>query len=251
MSIQRLSPSTIPIVVRNIQTTPAPRWAIPDQFRLMKTTFSLYSGLHVLRKDVVGFWNRSPRCDILDEAETGEEPELDPAREMPLPKIGLKRKDRKHLVKRQRMHLNKLSIDDIESSPEFKILRYAILNGYFNKKSSRIRKVTIEQLRTYLRNLSSTYSGFKFNIPKKYRRRKVNAMLGEIPFKNLLLWCNQADNFKDAALHLCLAFPDGDCEKEDPKGEIAKLIGTKCREGNCSGIYSVWTFVDPASDISD
>ncbi len=160
-------------------------------------------------------------------------------------RTGLKRKSRSHLVPRDRPKLKQLTVGDIDNLSEFKILRFAILNGYFKDKSSRTKKVSAEQLRQYLRNLANSSSGFKFNIPKKYRRRTVNAMLGEIPFKNLLLWCNHADNFKQAGLCLCMAFPGGDCEEEDPKGEIIKLIGERCKE--CPGIYSVWTFVDPVA----
>ena len=157
-------------------------------------------------------------------------------------RTGLKRKTRTHLVPRDRGKLKKYTINEIDNLSEFNILRYAILNGYFKEKSSRTKKVSVDQLSQYLRNRVNTSKGFKFNIPKKFRKRSVDAMLGQIPFNNLLLWCNACDNFKEAAMHLCMAFPGGECQEEDPRGEIIKLIGERCKE--CHGTYSVWTFTD-------
>ncbi len=155
---------------------------------------------------------------------------------------GLRKKLRKKLERKERKKLTTLTTEDIDSSSEFTILRYAILNGYFENKPSREKAVSAVLIRKFLHSNNESNHGFKFNIPKIYRNRSVDAMLGKIPFKNLMLWCSGAEGYKAAALHLCMAIPT--CEEDDPQEKIIQLIGRPCQEGSCKGKYKVWTFTE-------
>ena len=158
------------------------------------------------------------------------------------PRKGLTKRVRKKLTKRLRKKLTRMDPNKIATFSEFEVLRYSILNGYFSDTSLRSKKVSTEQLRAFLVD-KVNHSSLKFNIPKKYRNRTIDALLGQIPFKNLLLWCDSTSEFKTAALHLCMAV--GSCENEDPKEPIIHHIGGPCMESNCSGTYVVWLFNDP------
>jgi hypothetical protein len=160
-------------------------------------------------------------------------------------KKGLVRKSRKKLTKRLRKGLTQMNANEINLLSEFEVLRYSILNNYFSNIILRNKGVSVEQLRSFLVDKASR-SSLKFNIPRKYRNRKVDALLGEIPFKNLLLWCSSTSDFKTAALHLCIAIPES--ISEDPKDRIIHLIGGPCKESNCRGKYGVWIFNNPNTE---
>jgi len=163
--------------------------------------------------------------------------------DLPNKPSGLRKKLRKKLQRRERKKLTTLTTEDIDSSSEFTILRYAILNRYFDNAPRRKQAVSAVSIRKFLHSKNKINHGFKFNIPKKYRNRSVDAMLGKIPFKNLMLWCSNAVGYKAAALHLCMAIPT--CEEDDCREKIIHLIGRPCQEGSCKGKYEVWAFTEP------
>jgi hypothetical protein len=74
------------------------------------------------------------------------------------------------------------------------------------------------------------------------RKKSIDALVAEIPFRNLLLWCDaiEKDDYKNAALHLWVAVKE--CEDIEPDAKIIHLVGEKCKEGGCNGHYHAWDF---------
>ena len=63
-------------------------------------------------------------------------------------------------------------------------------------------------------------------------------MAADVPYKNLLLWCTEVveKDFKHAAFHQWTAV--NECEEDEPSAKIINLIGSRCKEGDCNGIYA-------------
>ena len=158
------------------------------------------------------------------------------------PRKKLKRIKQKKLKRLHRKGLRSFKVNDVDSLSEFQLLRLAIFNDYFKINRNNSSQIDEVKLRNFLRNLIQSGKKIQFVIPKKIRKKSIDALVAEIPFSNLLLWCDSVEegDYKNAALHLWVAVKE--CEVIEPDAKIIHLVGAKCNEGGCIGRYRAWDF---------
>jgi rhodanese-related sulfurtransferase len=153
-------------------------------------------------------------------------------------RTGLVRRKRNRLTRRKRKRIKPFNLERLDTMTEFELLRLAILNSVKIINSNR-QSISAELI------LLKKKKNVKYNIPRKYRTRSVESYFGEIPYRNLLLWCTSANTSKRAALCLSISAPG--CEDENPKFPILYLVNKKCKEGSCNGILKPWNFIERKS----
>jgi hypothetical protein len=157
----------------------------------------------------------------------------------PNPK-GLIRRKRKRLKRTKRRRIKLFDLERLNDMTEFELLRLAILN------SIKVIGFNRGKISDALISLKKKKKRVKFNIPRKYRTRKVDSYIGEIPYRNLLLWCTSASNSKEAAL--CLSINAPGCDDDEPRFPILHLVNKKCKNESCNGILKPWNFIERNSN---
>lgn len=161
-----------------------------------------------------------------------------------IPKKKLKRVNRKKLIRLNRKGLRMFKLSDINAASEFQLLRLAIFNGYFKNRRATSTQINVMVLREFLREKIESGDKIEFVVPKKMMKKSIDALVAEIPFRNLLLWCDgvKKNDYKNAAMHLWVAVKE--CVDHEPDVKIVHLVGGKCKDSDCKGYYRPWDFRD-------
>lgn len=154
----------------------------------------------------------------------------------------LRRIKQKKLIRLENKGLRTFKLGDVNKLSEFQLLRLAIFNGFFKNRRNTTGQINESILREFLRDEIQSGKKIQFVVPKKMRKKSIDALVAEIPFRNLLLWCDaiEKDDYKNAALHLWVAVKE--CEDIEPDAKIIHLVGRSCKEGGCNGYYHAWNF---------
>jgi hypothetical protein len=146
------------------------------------------------------------------------------------------KKARKPIVKRT--HVGLVSVD-IDALSDFAVVKLAALNGFNESLSDSGVQQRIEALKSWLRRLKSKGS-VRTKVPDKFQDKSVETAIGELPFKNFVLWCTATDTLPDGALHTLLN-AESLCE-DSPSGDIVNLLGKPCQKPNCQGTIRLWDY---------
>lgn len=143
---------------------------------------------------------------------------------------------RKPMTKRDHVGLISVNIDALS---DFEVVKLAALNGCNESLSGGSVRQRIEELKSWLRRLKSRGS-VRTKIPDQFQDRSVETAIGELPFKNFVLWCTATSTLPDAALHTLLNAES--LGEDSPQGDIVNLLGKPCNKSNCRGTIRLWDY---------
>jgi len=138
----------------------------------------------------------------------------------------------------KRAHVGLISVE-IDALSDFEVVKLAALNGCNETLSGGGAQQRIGELKSWLRRLKSRGS-VRTKIPDKFKDKSVETAIGDLPFKNFVLWCTATDTLPDGALHTLLNAES--LGEDSPSGDIANLLGKPCQKPNCRGTIRLWDY---------
>jgi len=138
----------------------------------------------------------------------------------------------------KRAYVGLISVD-IDALSDFEVVKLAALNGFNESLSGGGVQQRMGELKSWLRNLKSKGS-VRTKIPDQFQDKSVETAIGELPFKNFVLWCTATDTLPDGALHALLNAES--LGEDSPSGDIVNLLGKPCQKSNCRGTIRLWDY---------
>ena len=138
----------------------------------------------------------------------------------------------------KRAYVGLISVD-IDALSDFEVVKLAALNSFNESLSRGDAQQRIGELKSWLRRLKSK-GRVRTKIPEQFQDKSVETAIGELPFKNFVLWCTATDTLPDGALHTLLNAES--LGEDSPSGDVVNLLGKPCQKSNCRGIIRLWDY---------